>query len=1544
MFIIDGHNLIGVLPDIQLSETDGEQRLLQRLRAFRARSGGRTMIVFFDAPDLPAHLTDLSSPGVQVRFAERGQSAEISIVEYLRGRDQPAQYVVVTNDQELARRAQDIGARVLPASEFAARVTSLARSSALPAELSYDPRDSTFTDLHASFIETEKQTMHSRREERVDVATWIDRLERGEPQLATRAARWLGLSGGQEAVEPLRLALLHDDPGVRAAAILALGDLGDPAALPDLCECLASDHNSMVREAAAQSLGRIGNRSVEVSLEKAANADPKSKVRKVARDALEQIRARHYQGGQAERRGLEESLDLLLRTQQVSRAVFQRLLMESAVAWSLKSRRNLGFDDALDLMRQELDIQCLGVQDTYRAFRREVERIFSRHQRQVGQAGLDSWSALLERVQITGEGLSVPPSWLAETIVALTAASGSLLLLDWGNSLLGPLLVSERNRRQIPLTQYVSLDDDSEAVERQRLLIALTTQHLEQVRESVRQYRLDEAHFPGAQDTSNPIAVHRRSESGARGGDIADRFDAIVANLLADRYSDRSLRADLIRHLAPFLSEWLTLGGRAVLVTAANLLDSEGWAELRQALGMRLSIEAVVDLSLAERQGTFAGLPRSLALVILRRAQQSAIRSQTILAPLHPERTAKDPEAILNSVVHALGGKPNKNWEKVAFERPTSELSERWDPKYYCPERVELQDRLIRSPYASWLGSVTQLIARGSSPQLLRPLMTAKVDQKEGKSTRSSLSMPVQVGDQVWLRRESDQSEDYGIVRVERLSGALLGHLPASTADQIARALDDLGGKLKAKVIETDFTSKQERHITIQFVSPEYSQAGEVVAFITPKDIVENRLTGPGEKAWLPHPAPAQAVRLQASDILLALKGFGKACVVPGDMEGALCSADLAVLRPNRETDSLYLLSAILTSDFQEQLRFVARGTALPSVQLRDLEEILLILPPLDVQRRLALGFAESQGMLASKARGRSETPLTSGDLSVLFSDWDQIHTLDDWAHRKGESIRALRARCAVDGATQYERLLAAALTALDNLTQIIQVLAPNLRPRFDSPDEPQGGSQPLHAYLDQFQAEVEELPTEITEKDGFIRLAAILRRLLLLEVARPTTDAYPQTSDAGPTDDKTSGGIQEKLDLTESAFPDAAPFTDTAPFSRIEPNPYITGTAVEAPEMFFGRQDILDFLRGNLVGKYQNNVIVLQGNRRTGKSSILKQVIKRDLFAPNIPVYLDCQGMGSLTDRRFYFKLAREIVRALPSELATPPPAAPKLDDFSEADPFDDFLAFLDQIRGGVSGRRVILMIDEFELIGQAIQEGKLSSSVLEQLRHLFQHRQDLAVILTGSYRLKRLTEEYWAILFGLGLKRNIGFLDRDAAVQLITKPLEGQASFEEAAIQFILQLTACQPFFVQMLCHNLVNVLNMRNTYFVTVAEVEEAAQETLTSADDHLRFMFRSAGGGAAQAILVYIAANLSHPDLLPLRTLVSFIEEHRLPLTRGDLEELLQTMSERDLIEIREGHSSRLYGFRVDLLRQWIRRNHDLQSAIALAQSAPYVREE
>ncbi len=297
--IIDGHNLIGagLLPGIRLGDADDELRLLEQLRAYRAR-GGPEMVVFFDSGGYATiGAPTLRVAGLEVRFSAVGEIADDAIIAYLKQQHQPGQFTVVTNDSALTQRARFVGANAISAQQFTRGMATGGRRK--PSSISADPerptpaaKDPGFVDIYATFVEVEQGRRYTKGVVDAEFDAWVADLLSDDVSIAQKAAERLGLSRRAEAEEPLRVALLHEAPGVRAAAALALGALGAQAALGDLVNRLQADDNSMVRDAAAQSLGRIGNRSVESALETAAREDRKAKVRKTAQAALGQIRAR----------------------------------------------------------------------------------------------------------------------------------------------------------------------------------------------------------------------------------------------------------------------------------------------------------------------------------------------------------------------------------------------------------------------------------------------------------------------------------------------------------------------------------------------------------------------------------------------------------------------------------------------------------------------------------------------------------------------------------------------------------------------------------------------------------------------------------------------------------------------------------------------------------------------------------------------------------------------------------------------------------------------------------------------------------------------------------------------------------------------------------------------------------------------------------------------------------------------------------------------------------------------------------------------------
>ena len=82
-YLIDGHNLIGKMPDIELSDPDDEIQLILRLRSWTAVSAKRKVVVYFDGGIPGGKDVNLSSSQVMVIFASRGKTADYLLITHI---------------------------------------------------------------------------------------------------------------------------------------------------------------------------------------------------------------------------------------------------------------------------------------------------------------------------------------------------------------------------------------------------------------------------------------------------------------------------------------------------------------------------------------------------------------------------------------------------------------------------------------------------------------------------------------------------------------------------------------------------------------------------------------------------------------------------------------------------------------------------------------------------------------------------------------------------------------------------------------------------------------------------------------------------------------------------------------------------------------------------------------------------------------------------------------------------------------------------------------------------------------------------------------------------------------------------------------------------------------------------------------------------------------------------------------------------------------------------------------------------------------------
>jgi predicted RNA-binding protein with PIN domain len=121
--LIDGHNLIGQMPDIDLADPNDESKLVRRLKRY-CWQHNRSATVVFDAGLPGGPSPALSSPKINVVFASRNSSADDIIRHRIRRSRDPRGLLVVSSDHNIQSLARTRGARVIEARDFATEIAS----------------------------------------------------------------------------------------------------------------------------------------------------------------------------------------------------------------------------------------------------------------------------------------------------------------------------------------------------------------------------------------------------------------------------------------------------------------------------------------------------------------------------------------------------------------------------------------------------------------------------------------------------------------------------------------------------------------------------------------------------------------------------------------------------------------------------------------------------------------------------------------------------------------------------------------------------------------------------------------------------------------------------------------------------------------------------------------------------------------------------------------------------------------------------------------------------------------------------------------------------------------------------------------------------------------------------------------------------------------------------------------------------------------------------------------------------------------------------
>jgi type I restriction enzyme M protein len=170
---------------------------------------------------------------------------------------------------------------------------------------------------------------------------------------------------------------------------------------------------------------------------------------------------------------------------------------------------------------------------------------------------------------------------------------------------------------------------------------------------------------------------------------------------------------------------------------------------------------------------------------------------------------------------------------------------------------------------------------------------------------------------------------------------------------------------------------------------------------------------------------------------------------------------------------------------------------------------------------------------------------------------------------------------------------------------------------------------------------------------------------------------------------------------------------------------------------------------------------------------------------------------------------------------------------------------------------------------------------------------------------------------------------LDEEAARRLITEPTE-QDIFDPYAVHEIIRLTAGHPYFVQLLCHYMVDFRNRSHLQTITVQHVRDAIRDILVQAEGHLTHLWRTAPP-LYQLVMASASRVLARQDSVQASDVVEQLAAYRVDQDPQQVLSAAEALAGQEIFERLEGDPPR-YRFRVELIRRWIERNQPLSLVV------------
>jgi len=375
---------------------------------------------------------------------------------------------------------------------------------------------------------------------------------------------------------------------------------------------------------------------------------------------------------------------------------------------------------------------------------------------------------------------------------------------------------------------------------------------------------------------------------------------------------------------------------------------------------------------------------------------------------------------------------------------------------------------------------------------------------------------------------------------------------------------------------------------------------------------------------------------------------------------------------------------------------------------------------------------------------------------------------------------------------------------------------------------------------------------------------------------------------------------------------------------ARHPTNPYVAGAVLRGEKGFFGRQNKLRRVERELRNP-TTGALVLFGQRRIGKTSLLMQLQRTLPPRHFLPVYFDLQDQAA----RPLAQVLADLADTTAEQAGLNPP---------DPDSFDDVGRFFRRVflprlyRALESDRRPVFLLDEFDVLsksaGRGLPKTAAASALFPFLRRVMAEDGRPAFVFVVGRQARDLSLDFTAT-FRSALVQEVWVLDRNSARELVLQAqANGTLRFTDQAVRRILNLSSCHPYLTQLLCQRIWERAYRRNPPAppsIDAAAVEAAIDDALETGDQALAWIW--SGLGPAEKVYVTALGELAEEGkAVSEERVIEMLAARAARLRAREVESAPHALVKRRVLELT---GEREHRFAVELFRRWVRKNKPLR---------------